>query len=99
MLGIVSQRCAAAHPPTLTITGPQQDRNLGIQTFVNGTALSPVQINTTKAATDTIAYVATDQFGLTSTTTRTVMIEPAATPPSNAAASTRPKPNGSCRAS
>jgi hypothetical protein len=27
-------------PPTLTITGPQQDLNLGIQTFVNGSALS-----------------------------------------------------------
>jgi hypothetical protein len=58
-----------------TITGPQQDLNLGIQTFVNGVAVSPVQIDTSEAATDTIDYVATDQNGLTSTSTRTVIIE------------------------
>ena len=65
MLGIVSQRCAAAHPPTLTITGPQQDRNLGVATYVNGTALSPVQLDTREATPDTIAYIVTDSFGLT----------------------------------
>jgi hypothetical protein len=32
-------------------------------------------IDTTQAATDTIAYVATDQNGLTSTSTRTVIIQ------------------------
>ena len=37
--------------------------------------MSPVQIDTSTAATDTIDYVATDQNGLTSTTTRTVIIE------------------------
>ena len=58
-----------------TITGPQQDLNLGISTFVNGVAMSPVQIDTSAAATDTIDYVATDQNGLTSTSTRTVIIE------------------------
>jgi hypothetical protein len=58
-----------------TITGPQQDLNLGISTFVNGIAMSPVQIDTSAAATDTIDYVATDQNGLTSTSTRTVIIE------------------------
>ena len=60
-----------------TIEGPQQDLNLGIQTFVNGAAMSPVQIDTSQAATDTIDYVATDQNGLTSTSTRTVIVEPA----------------------
>ncbi len=60
-----------------TITGPQQDLNLGIQTFVNGTPMNPVQIDTSQVATDTIDYVATDQTGLTSTSTRTVIIEPA----------------------
>jgi LysM repeat protein len=58
-----------------TITGPQQDLNLGISMFVNGVAMSPVEIDTSAVATDTIDYVATDQNGLTSTSTRTVIIE------------------------
>ena len=66
-----------------TITGPQADLNLGIKTFLNGTAMSPVQIDTSQAATDTIDYVATDQSGLTSTSTRTVIVEPTAPPPPN----------------
>jgi len=64
-----------------TITGPQADLNLGIQTFVNGTEMSPVQIDTTQAATDTIDYVATDQSGLAATSTRTVIVDAAAAPP------------------
>jgi hypothetical protein len=63
-----------------TITGPQQDLNLGIETFVNGVATSPIQIDTSQAATDTIDYVVTDQGGLTSTSTRTVIIEPTQSP-------------------
>ncbi len=45
--------------------------------------MNPVQLNTTKAATDTIQYVATlpaqagAQSGLTATSTRTVLILPA----------------------
>jgi hypothetical protein len=58
-----------------TITGPQADLNLGITTYVNGIEMSPVQIDTSAVATDTIDYVATDQSGLVSTSTRTVMIE------------------------
>jgi hypothetical protein len=42
--------------------------------------MNPIQIDTNQATTDTIDYVATDQTGLTSTSTRTVIIEPAATP-------------------
>src|SRR6185437_9463341 len=42
-----------------------------------GVETSPVQIDTSGAATDTIDYVATNQYGLTSTTTRTVIILPA----------------------
>jgi len=61
-----------------TIEGPQADLNLGITTYVNGVPMNPVQIDTSTAATDTIDYLATDQNGLTSTTTRTVIIEPAA---------------------
>jgi hypothetical protein len=64
-----------------TITGPQADLNLGITTYVNGTPMNPVQIDTSTVATDTIAYVATDQSGLTSTSTRTVIIQPANAPP------------------
>jgi hypothetical protein len=60
-----------------TITGPQADLNLGIGTYVNGTSMNPVQIDTTQAATDTVQYVATDQSGLTSTSTRTVIIQAA----------------------
>jgi hypothetical protein len=59
------------------ITGPQPDLNLGITKFVNGTAMSPIQLDTTEAATDTIAYVVTDTTGLTATSTRTVIIDPA----------------------
>jgi hypothetical protein len=62
-----------------TIIGPQADLNLGIHTFVNGSPMSAVQIDTS-AATDTIDYVVTDQDGLTSASTRSVIIGPIATP-------------------
>ncbi len=39
--------------------------------------MSNIVIDTTQAATDTIDYVGTDQSGLTSTSTRTVIILPA----------------------
>jgi hypothetical protein len=58
-----------------TITGPQADLNLGIKTYLNGTLTSNIVVDTSQAATDTIDYVATDQSGLTSTSTRTVIIE------------------------
>jgi hypothetical protein len=58
-----------------TITGPTADLNLGITTYVNGIETGPVQIDTSTVATDTIDYVVTDQTGLTSTSTRTVVIE------------------------
>jgi hypothetical protein len=41
----------------MMITGPYADSNLGVQTYVNGVSTSPVQIDTTQAATDTIGYV------------------------------------------
>jgi hypothetical protein len=72
-----------------TITGPQADLNLGITTYVNGVATNPVQIDTSAAATDTIDYVATDQSGLTSTSTRTVVIEAPSSTSSDAATSTQ----------
>jgi hypothetical protein len=71
-----------------TITGPQADLNLGITTYVNGAPMNPVQIDTSTAATDTIAYVATDSAGLTSTSTRTVIVEAPSIVPRDDASST-----------
>ena len=67
-----------------TITGPQADLNLGIKTYLNDTPMNPVQIDTTQAATDTIDYVVTNTQGLTSTSTRTVIVEPVAEPTTSA---------------
>jgi Domain of unknown function (DUF5011) len=58
-----------------TITGPQPDLNLDITTFVNGIEMTPIEIDTSTVATDTIDYVVTDGQGLTSTSTRTVLIQ------------------------
>jgi hypothetical protein len=63
-----------------TITGPQADLNLGIQTYLNGLFETPIELDTSSAATDTIAYVVADSQGLTSTSTRTVIVEAATTP-------------------
>jgi hypothetical protein len=46
----------------------------------HGTEMNPVQLDTSTAATDTIAYVATDSQGLTATSTRTVIFESIALP-------------------
>ena len=46
-----------------TITGPQADLNLGTTSYVNGSEMSPAQIDTSTAATDTVVYVATDLWG------------------------------------
>jgi hypothetical protein len=61
-----------------TITGPQADLNLGIQTFLNGVLASNIVLDTNAVATDTIDYVVTDAQGLTSTSTRTVVVQAAA---------------------
>jgi hypothetical protein len=52
---------------TVTGTGPGQagDANLGYQTFLNGTLVSNITIDTSEVATDTVQYVATDTAGLT----------------------------------
>jgi Chaperone of endosialidase/Domain of unknown function (DUF5011) len=70
------------------ITAPTADLNLGITTYVNGTPMNPIQLDTTQAATDTIAYVVTDSQGLTSTTTRTVIIQTPSIVPTDDASST-----------
>ena len=63
---------------TVSDTGPGQagDTDLGITTFLNGTLVSTIDIDTSQVATDTIDYVGTDIDGLTATSTRTVIIEP-----------------------
>jgi hypothetical protein len=61
-----------------SITGPQQDLNLGIATFLNGTKVDAIQLDTSTTSTSTIDYVVTDQFGTTATATRTVIVQPAA---------------------
>ena len=63
-----------------TIVAPDPDKNLGLKYFLNGTLVSDIVIDTSKVATDTIDYVAADPTGLTSTSTRTVIIEAAALP-------------------
>jgi hypothetical protein len=61
-----------------TITGPQQDLNLGIATFLNGAKIDAIQLDTSTTSTSTIDYVVTDQFGTTATATRTVIVQPTA---------------------
>ena len=47
-------------------------------TFINGVLSGNIQIDTTQVATDTIDYVATDTWGNTATSTRTIIIKAAA---------------------
>jgi FMN-dependent NADH-azoreductase len=42
---------------------------------LNGSPVTQIQLDTTEVATDTIDYVVTDPQGLTSTSTRTVIIQ------------------------
>ena len=72
----------------VTITGPTADLNLGVTTYVNGIETSPVQIDTSAAATDTINYVVTDENGLSATSTRTVIIEAPSIVPTSEASTT-----------
>jgi hypothetical protein len=54
-------------------------RDLTVHTFLNGTLTEPLIIDTSSAATDTIDYVAIDGAWLTSTSTRTVVVQIATT--------------------
>ena len=58
------------------IVTDNQGHDLGYKTFLDGALVSDIIIDTTQVATDTIDYVATDTWGNTSTSTRTVIIEP-----------------------
>ena len=59
------------------IATDNEGHDLGIRTFLNGALVSNIIIDTSTVATDTIDYVATDTWGNTSTSTRTILIEPA----------------------
>ena len=52
---------------------------LGYKTLLNGALVSNIVIDTSQVATDTIEYVATDTWGNTATSTRTIVIEADAT--------------------
>lgn len=60
----------------LVITIDPASTNLGYKTFLNGTLVSNIMLDTSQLATDTIDYVATDDVGNTATSTRVVIIEP-----------------------
>jgi hypothetical protein len=49
--------------------------SLGYKTFLNGTLVSDIVIDTSAAATDTIDYVAADNAGNVATSMRTVIVE------------------------
>jgi len=51
---------------------PFNSRN---KTFLDGALVSNILIDTTQVATDTIDYVATDTWGNTATSTRTIVVE------------------------
>jgi hypothetical protein len=59
-----------------------QGHDLSYRTFINRVLSGNILIDTTQVATDTIDYVATDTWGNTSTSTRTVIIEAASSSPS-----------------
>ncbi len=58
-----------------TITAPDADKNLGILTFLNGSKVDAIQLDTSTTSTNTIDYVVTDQFGTTATATRTLIVK------------------------
>jgi hypothetical protein len=51
-----------------------EGHELTVHTFVNGVSLEPATLDTSTAGTSTIDYVATDTWGNTATSTRTVII-------------------------
>jgi Chaperone of endosialidase/Domain of unknown function (DUF5011) len=61
---------------------------LGLKYFLNGTLVSNIVIDTSEVATDTIDYVATDTYGNTATSTRTVVVESAPSTNATTAAAT-----------
>jgi hypothetical protein len=64
---------------TVTVAPPSPARKptstLGIQNCLSGIFESPLEVDTSQPAIDTIDYVATDGAGLIATTTRTLIIQ------------------------
>ena len=58
-----------------TITVPEQDKNLGIKTYLNGALVNDIVLDTSAPATDTIDYVVTDTERPHLHLHRTVIIE------------------------
>ena len=56
------------------IVHDNQGHDLSYRTFINGVLSGNIVIDTTQVATDTIDYVATDTWGNTAASTRTVII-------------------------
>jgi hypothetical protein len=54
----------------------ERGHDLGLKYFLNGALVSDIMIDTSTTTTYTIDYVATNSAGLTSTSTRTVIIDP-----------------------
>jgi hypothetical protein len=63
-------------PSTRTVHRPSRPQPRDTD-YLNGTLESPIELDTSPAATDTIDYVVTDQNGLAATSTRTVIIQAA----------------------
>jgi len=59
------------------IVHDNQGNDLSYRTFINGVLTGNILIDTSQVATDTIDYVATDTWGNTSTSTRTVTTQAA----------------------
>ena len=57
------------------IATDSEGHELSYRTFINGVLSGDIVIDTSAAATDTIDYVATDTWGNTATSTRTVIVE------------------------
>ena len=54
-----------------------QGHDLSYRIFINGVLSGNILIDTSQVATDTIDYVATDTWGNTATSTRTVIVQAA----------------------
>jgi hypothetical protein len=52
-----------------------QGNDLSYRTFINGVLTGNILIDTSQVATDTIDYVATDTWGNTATSVRTLIIQ------------------------
>ena len=64
------------------IAHDNQGHDLSYRTFINGVLSGNMLLDTSQIAKDTIDYVATDTWGNTSTSTRTIIVESASSSPS-----------------